>query len=97
MCFCIWCFITAIVTLRQYPISPPLTSRDRVSLCDSPGCLGIGFVDQAGPKLTEILLASAYPVLGLKVYVTMYGWEQKFVCELVREQPVDNYLEPAGT
>lgn len=55
------------------------------------------YIDQAGPKLTEILLASAYPVLGLKVYVTMYGWEQKFVCELVREQPVDNYLEPAGT
>jgi hypothetical protein len=44
-----------------------LVFRDRVSLC-SPGCPGIYSVDQAGLKLRN-LPASAFQVLGLKVYV----------------------------
>jgi hypothetical protein len=39
-----------------------------------PGCPGI-HVDQAGPELTEIC-ASAFQVLGLKVYVTMQSQDR---------------------
>ena len=44
--------------------------RDKVSLCNSSGCLGNLFVDQAGLNLTEIPPASASQVLGLEVCAT---------------------------
>ena len=47
--------------------------QDRVSLCNSSGCLGIvDFVDQAGLKLIDPP-ASAFQMLGLKVCVTAPG------------------------
>lgn len=43
---------------------------DRVSLCTL-GWPGFYYVDQAGPKPTEICLPSAFQVLGLKVFTNV--------------------------
>ena len=54
-----------------------LVFQDMVFLCNSPGCPGTHFVEQAGLKLRD-LPASASRVLGLKPCNTMPGMHQTF-------------------
>jgi hypothetical protein len=74
ICVCIYIYVIYYIYIVFW---------DRVSQCNSPGCSGTHFVDQAGLKLRNPP-ASASPVLGLRRappvpgYKLDFGWDTQY-------------------